>query len=439
MSVNQISTFRGLAGEVVAGFLRPSTLLSLLPVFGTWAALLAALFFMGDKVPQPLVLLVISVAAVLITGRFAVPASNGQLHSGFFNFSGAASSEDVRAFALRYFCFLVPGMTLIGGAVYLLSKGAYLPTSMTSVAQAGFLGVLLALLLFIGALLPTLCLLLAISWQDISEVFSFEPWAWLWHMKRGDVIAFYSAAAGGLFVFTAVYLPIALCLLALAFLASPVAGAALAGVIYLVPALASPVLLGRLSGAFALGQDVLGSDGALTAKPVSPAELLNPLAAAALLSTTPPSTTHSATSSTTSSSEEQSAPTPEVETKAVTDPATLISLALTRGDGKNAVQIFVAQAKERHALPLSAQTLEKLADALLVEAHFGDAGWAASKGMHAAERDPIAIQKKLIEIADAAASAGNTAEAKALYSFFLKRFPESNFADYVQKCLSGLG
>ena len=81
-------------------------------------------------------------------------------------------------------------------------------------------------------------------------------------------------------------------------------------------------------------------------------------------------------------------------------------------------------------VPLAPQW-EALGRALLGDGKLMEAAWAMHAGALLAG-DPVAAQKRLIEVAGRAAEARQSAVALKLYGTLLAKYPDSQYADFVR-------
>lgn len=479
------SSFRGLAGEVIVGFLRPGIFLTLIPVLGYWLIVGVVLYLLSGRVSPPFLMLLLLVSAAPLVGRFAVASANGDLHCGFF--STKVDRGEVYAYTIRYIALTCVWVTLVAAIVYLFLDGGNSVLAMfgpMGFAKFGFKTLLIVLVAVICLLAPTLCLLLATVTQSVGQAFSPDPWRWLYHFRRADLLVFYSSLFGGIIVFYCVWaIPLAI-IATLAFTYSPAMGAAVVGYVYLFPALASAVLIGRMCGAFAIGDEEIDRDEA--EKQFNEAILSDPTAARASAlavvqaadSGSVPSTAPASASAPISVAPSKAFPVAEVlkkvksisadnireaiqgaelrqnknpndleagvelvllyrkadlPDKAKEKAAAAIVTAVEQHTEAAAALAFRSLQKDRHTLELEVPVLFKLGSFLLGEKLYADAGWCLHEALAKQGSDANTSQKKLIEIAEQASSAGKSQDALAIYDIFLKKYPDSTFTDYVRK------
>lgn len=111
--------------------------------------------------------------------------------------------------------------------------------------------------------------------------------------------------------------------------------------------------------------------------------------------------------------------------------ANAISLALAGGHAPLATGVFAEFVAERTGLPLAPPQWEALGRALLGDGKLMEAAWAMHAGALLAG-DPVAAQKRLIEVAGRAAEARQSAVALKLYGTLLAKYPDSQYADFVR-------
>jgi hypothetical protein len=105
--------------------------------------------------------------------------------------------------------------------------------------------------------------------------------------------------------------------------------------------------------------------------------------------------------------------------------------ALAAGRGADACKAFLAVVAERTKLTLEPPVWEGLGRALLAQGAFMEAAWALHAGA-ALGGDPVAAQKRLVEVASRAGDAGQPHNALKLYATLLAKYPQSQYADFVR-------
>jgi hypothetical protein len=108
-----------------------------------------------------------------------------------------------------------------------------------------------------------------------------------------------------------------------------------------------------------------------------------------------------------------------------------IKAALAAGRGTDACKAFLAVVAERTKLALEPAAWEGLGRALLAQGSFMEAAWALHAGALLGG-DPVAAQKRLVEVASRAGDAGQPQNALKLYATLLAKYPQSQYADFVR-------
>ena len=253
--MDDISSFRGVSGDVVREFLKFSTFVTLFPILIFWG------FFYGisslsKNIPDFIMLLLNTLAFSLLISRFAIPASKGELHKGVFNMS--IKNGDTLAFVARYFMYtfiwLIPTLLLIH---FVLDNNSLIALLLSgfSFIGTGINGLVLAVVMLMSIFGPTLCCILSTKTTSFVEVLSLDPISWIYHERREDLGPFYASIIGGLILFYAKYLVPLLLIDYFLLKNSEQAGTNFAIFIQMLPFLVSPILIGRLSGHLLLGKN----------------------------------------------------------------------------------------------------------------------------------------------------------------------------------------
>lgn len=475
-----ISRFRGMAGEVTGSFLLPTTFFSALPVLIVFAVLgYGATLLKGNA--QILAVPVMFIAYVAIVGRFALAARQGELASGFFV---GADSGGLAGFVGRYLVLTLAWSVPLGLIVYLaldretlfVAMLALFPTDVMlegggrlqsigptpfEMMQGGAAVLLLPVVALAALLMPTLCLIVATRADTLSEALSRESWGWLLSFRGSDLPVFYAGLIGGMAVFAGVYLVPFAILIFLAFKISMQAGVLVSGFLYLLPLAATPILLGRMCGAFVAGEDGLDAvvaDAQELAPPVyhraEPSPDVEPVPVIekkplfeeilAKVRAVPadrlayeiarvegklavrPRDPHAAAELSLLYKKSGEAD------KALKMVANAISQALRDGFSEIGLPLFRGFAKERTALGLNPQILEIAGNLLLKQGAVLDAGWCLHESA-SAEGDAVKAQKKLLHVASIAEESGKFAEAVSLYDFFSSKYPDSPLAHFARQ------
>jgi len=253
--VDPEKSFGGTAGQVVRGFVRTGTLLTTIPVIvaTVFLALVSAAMVDMLALPATAAFGVMLVAASPVTGRFALAARAGDLDAGFVD--GHFDGGELTSFVVRY-----AALTLAWGVPAAFLASWLIPNLSTS-ADAGIEAMLvgpsalgLVLLLLVALLAPTLSTLVATRTDTVAEALSLDAWRWIAIARRRDLVVFYSSLIGGLILFVFIAAPLLLVLAALALAVAPTLAGMLGVFAWVAPSAASPVLLGRLAGAFVLSE-----------------------------------------------------------------------------------------------------------------------------------------------------------------------------------------
>lgn len=477
-----ISRFRGMAGEVIGSFLLPTTFFSALPVLIVFTVLgYGATLLKGNA--QILAVPLMFVAYVAIVGRFALAARQGSLAGGFF---GGAAGGGLMGFVGRYLVLTLAWSIPLALVVYValdretlfFAMMAFFPTDvmlegggrLQSIAPSPFEmlkgGAAVLLLPAVGLaalLLPTLCLIVATRADTLAEALSREVWGWLLSVRGADLPVFYAGLIGGMVVFLGVYLVPFSFIVFFSFKLSLQAGAAVSALLYSLSFAATPILLGRMCGAFAAGEEGWGAVGG----DVEPRELAPPVYYRPEPSSAvePPPVIEKKPEFEEILAKVRALPADRLAGEIARagdklaarprDPHTAAELSLLykkSGAGDKAlkmagnaitqavrdgfseigVQLFRGYAKERAALGLNAQTLEIVGNILLKQGVVLDAGWCLHESA-SAEGDAVKAQKKLLHVASVAEESGKLAEAVSLYDFFLVKYPDSPLAQFAKQ------
>ncbi|MDO8465425.1 MAG: hypothetical protein Q7S46_09285 [Gallionella sp.] len=467
--MQKVSRFRGMAGEVMYRFMSPRTLFSALPILFIFSALWLITAIIEDFTGF-FALPVFFIAYAMMVGHFSLPALQGTFDSSFF--AGAGNGNKLWAFTIRYlalvfacalplalFASVTIGLrALPGSAAEILIPLASIQKSSDNLS--------LTALVLVSMLMLTLCLIIAARAETLREAFSLEIWGWLLSERRADLPIFYAALAGGLVIFFGTYLiPFALVFF-FTFKTSLQSGVIVSGFFYLLVLAASPILLGRMCGAFVAGendlehatQDILAllgvvptvspqlelelATGADQLPPVEKKLSFNEMVAKTralpidaliseidkaetLLAARPhdPYTTVELAMLYRRAGEAEKAL--EVAARAITQ-------AINNGYAEIGVSLFRGFAKERAELGLDAQTLEIVGNVLLKQGLVLDAGWCLHESATIAG-DMLKAQKKLMHVATIAEETGKYTEAIALYNFFISAYPNTNLVQYAQQ------
>lgn len=469
--MQKASRFRGMAGEATRQFMSPKTLFSALLILIAFAALHLAFGMIGgftEFIATPVYFMVYA----MMVGRFSLPALRGKFDSSFSSDTG--NNNELLFFTGRCLAlvliFVLPLALPVWGAIgreTLLDGAAGMLIPLASIQQSAANLPLTALVLA-SMLMLTLCFIVATRAETLREAFSRDAWRWLLSERRADLLIFYAALAGGMIIFFGIYLiPFAL-FFSLAFKISAQAGVAVSGFFYLLVLAASPVLLGRMCGAFVANEDdpenaaknienILALLGAApTASPLQqelaleieqPPPIEKKLSFGEMVAKTRALSADALTAEIDKAEANLAIrphdPYTAVELamlyrkagdteKSLKTAADAITQAVHDGYAEIGVSLFRGFAKERADLGLDAQTLEIVGNVLLRQGLMLDAGWCLHESA-LNTGDMLKAQKKLLHVASVAEETGKYAEAIALYNFIIEAYPNTNLAQYARQ------
>lgn len=481
---NETSAFRGVAGEVVRGFVHAATLATIVAVMFMMAlaALAVALVIKVTGVPEEYAVLLLMVGASPIVGRFALAARIGHLDAGLLTTEvswGSAFQFGARHAAL---C-LAWGLPLAFVAQRIIKGGDGMAGMMPS--QGALLGLVVVGAASLAA--QVLSLLVATRTESLGEAFSGDAWRWVLVDRRGDLVPFLAALIGGVTVFALLLWPVLGVLSLILLRAAPAAGAALGAFTYAAPMMAAPILLGRLCGAFTFGDErlappapVFPAAGSVPRAPTAPAAAA-PVTAPAMEAprvltpvTAPPVRTavqaarrmevgegldgiavkaESDVASATKDAELLRAAHPANprvalvyadllkrsgrDKEAAAAAGQAIKVALSAGAAPLAIETWTSYAAARDGLDLDAGALEALGRQLTTRKSLRDASWCFAT-MKPKGAEPLRVQRGLISVAEAAAADGHAASAAQIYRYILKEYPESTLREYMQNAIAQL-
>ena len=349
--MNDLSAFRGASGEVVRGFVRFGTLLTCIPVMVCTFALAAfgGMIVAWTGMPPWMAMGVSVVTTAPIVGLFATAARSGSFSCGFFE-ALTQHRAGVFGFVLRFSAIGVPFALAAGLSAERLGRASFTsPVGMTG--SLLWLGVLL-----VSAVLgPSLGLLIAARTDSVGEAVSAQAWGWVLFERRGDLPAYFASAIGGLVLFWMLALPAVAVLGAVAAAMDPRLGLVLGAAAWVAPFAASPILLGRLAGAFAAGDYLDASDlGPQPARPIvaaprspsRPSAPSGPAAPAPARSATPPPSAPPSASPTTASAV-TAAPAAVASSAVAPPPAVSVSAAGTSLERRTPVPVALKNLEER--------------------------------------------------------------------------------------------
>jgi len=358
--MDRLSIYRGMAGEVIVGFLRPGTIFTSIPVIMVFVFLVAIpITFVPGLAGSGLDGLLAVLVSSYVVGRFMQPAREGHLAEGWF--SHLTASRVAISYAFRYMAAVVlSGAPILVLALFLVFKMmgdtawglSGMGTSMGSLASAGLAGALVMVLLVLIALDVVLAYLMAAASDDYGDLLGLKPWSYLWY-RKADVAMFFASAAGGVMAFWMIYFIPILLVSGMVSLVSEAAGAVAIGWGLMLPLALAPVLFGRLVGAFVAGD---GEFDPLQ-RPVAD---LSPEAAAALAAART-GADPAAASAAASAGNGRLAPAPPLAKPMATPPAAPVTAEST---GTTAPSVTVSAFSKEHVIAIAKEVEAVPADAL---------------------------------------------------------------------------
>lgn len=466
--MDEISQYRGYAGEVVRHFLKLSSLLTIIPLLVFWVVLYFIMYMMGNKLPPMIFLLINLLAFSFLLARFTIPACEGEFDAGFF--SSHIRRGETGSFVLRYliymFAWMIPVFLIAKYVLKLNSIITMIFFFSRSLVDSSSINGILALAFLFG---PTISCILAAITSSFEEIFSLEPIIWLWSDRRSDIGPYYAAIIGGLAFFYVKYIIPLSIINVLLYKSSFQSGLAFSYFISLLPFLVSPIIVGRLTGAFIAGEQTMAEpvDNQDSHAPYSPppqsntnssdngnsvqtnndseswanlknklndllprlgkmddSELANQVSSFKLLDT---NNVHVQLALVHLYHHQK------LPEKALEQAKTALKSCLQNGMGYEAVTIFQLFKQDKAKLDMDNQAMVSLGAFLTSQQHFMDAAWCYMMAIASAktEDEKLEYQKKYIEMADKANQANETSLAYQLYKLFLKQCPDSTLADFV--------
>ena len=255
-----------MSGEIVVGFLKPTTVLTAVGIMMLGGLLVTILGLIATQASPWIVALLGLFMFSMIFSRFVISAAYGNFYGGLLN--DQCSLSDSLMYAARHVCLLfmafVPVVALIyvgiQGGSKAISEGlnaSHLPGDAyvsKALIAGGFSGVLFATAAVIAISAPILTAIIAGATQNFNQLLEKQYWLWL-YTRRGDLGALVASGVGGLMVFIWLYFIPLVILGVIGAGISDTVGAAIGVFISVLPAAATPILMGRLCGAFIAGQN----------------------------------------------------------------------------------------------------------------------------------------------------------------------------------------
>lgn len=483
---NNISVFRGTSGEVVSGFLRPRIFLTLIPVWIYWGVIGYAGYLVGRFVHPLMTEVFLMVGLAALIGRFAIPATQGDLDAGFFDFNNNLDSGDLVGFGFRYLVSVLTWALPIGGVVALTIRNRgpemLMGLAFGSIGIEGAIVLVAVAASFIGT---HTSVIIATGTTTIGEVLRLSHLKLILVERRADFVAFIASVFGGLITFCIVYsLPFAVIAYLIAS-RSPDTGAWFTGMCSLIPFSIAPVLIGRLAGAFVVGEEsIRGTSNETAVKtilgtPSAPVIASGAEIPSGVASSYPGGERSGATNEPKTAPKRRCAFDPGVaiaklkkltpenlagelaassqlysknkrnlaqayeymlmlrragdDDSAVTVATAAMQICLANADTHTAAIFFHSLQQKRFEVKFDAEQCEMMAAHFRNETHYREAAWFSAGAGVKEGQDGVELQRQLIAIAEAASAAMKHSDAVFIYKDILQRFPQSNFADYVKK------
>lgn len=450
--MRQSELYNGLAGEVVRRYVKASTLLSALPIILIWCLLALVIYLLRNQIESRhldlMQWILATVMSLWITGRFALAASRGDVHAGFFSHHHYSAGEllSYTGRAILYnLCWFLPALAL---GLYLKQAGNALRLFFFLKLGIGFGWVAIgyALLVVLSFFGPLLAAALAVYTESLSEVFSREPWQWLFQERRAELICYCSQTVGGIVLFLLTFFLVFVTLQILVSTLSIRAGLYFNAALSYLPFILAPILVGRLSGALVakdeLAETAIASTLNGTGKPgvavkgrsvyedlmrevphMSPAEAESQISQIkAEEATTDQAVVLSYLYAQAGHPEE-----------AIEQAKRALTQCLTDDRGIDAVKLFRFFGKDKSKLDLNEQDLDKLGSYLALQNHYHEAAWCyltAAKRLQGEAQ--LLMQKNYLRICDQVRQSGASEAAKGLYVLFCKHFPQSSLFEFAK-------
>lgn len=476
--------FLRLVQEICVRFISPETLSNILPI--------AVICFLAGMIDQTLLIRFpgpvrafwwIAVQSILV-GRFAIAAKNGQFHADLFTRFPYREliPYSVRFITLSLFWAFPIGTVLfltlpldeirLSGLIEWLIARVYLSGSEPFKPSFSFWVLLLGIVA--GVILPLLTAVLATMARSPVHAMFPSLWKHPFQAKTSPlviVVAMLGSLAAAFFL----YLPIIGALSVLAFHISPTLGKIFASLAIATPAMAWPIIAGRLAGTWVYFHPI--SEDADISLPTDEEEVIMPpilkaTSSQVTLAPEPPTSPVEPVDAF-----EVFLDTPLDEIRAIlpvepleamkqllqlkhthpNEPRILglevqILIALNQRSkasnlainavvallkspySKEAVAVYNSLGKDRHSLPWENETLDQMSRLFLEAKDFKEAGWCA----HTCELQQghsVRAGKRIVQVADAAAAAKDFSSAVGLLKYYVKHHPDGPFVDYARKAI----
>jgi len=452
--------FRGMAGEVVRGFVSLATLIAIVPVAVVMLVIVLGLAYGAQKLPTPFLVFLLLVLTSPLIGRVAIAARDGDLHAGLV--SSRVDGAALIGFVVRHVVLTaIWGLPLTLAGTWLFMRP---DDSSMHEFVSGMRLVWLALAMA-AVLAQIVSILIATKVDTVREALSAEAWRWALGTRRDDLVPLLAAIIGGVALPALLIWPVLGALTLLAFKASVKSGTLMAAFAYAAPGFAAPILLGRLCGAFVYAESVLPSES--VSQPAEPPPVAPALNLGAALGAVPitrradikqaiveirarASSDIGAAVADAQALCEAYPTNPQVAAEvarlllkagrmpdAVAAAAAAIRISVNGGSAPVAADLINSFLAHRDEFDLDPTILEALGRHLMTRSDFNGSLWCF-RAMRKRGGDPMKTQKALLSLAENGARAGNAGAALKIYDYIILHYPDSTLRDYVENARSTL-
>ncbi|QRN04031.1 hypothetical protein GH742_09190 [Legionella sp. MW5194] len=449
--MEQSELYNGLAGDVVRKYLRGSTFLTALPIILVWSVLALVIYLLQNQIDKRYLSVLQWLAVVLVslgmTGRFALAASRGDMHAGFF--SGGYSAAELLSYtgrAILYnLCWFLPALAL---ALYLTHSDNALRLFFFLKLGIGFgwVGIGYAVLVLLSFFGPLLAAALAVYTESLREVFSREPLQWLFDARRANLACYCSQTIGGLVLFLLKFFIVIVVLQILVSAVSIRAGLYFNAALSYLPFILGPILVGRLSGALVVNDEIARAATSSPSKgPDEPEKAVHVRSAYQDLIRTIHQMTREEAEAQIRQIKNEDTTTDQLlalsylysqagyPEEAIQQAKLALQQCLAEDREVEAVQLFRFFSKDKSKLGLSDLDFDKLGAHLSLQNHYQEAAWcyfsAAKQRQGEAQ---LLMQKNYLRMCDLIRQSGASEAAKGLYILFCRHFPESSLFEFAQ-------
>lgn len=447
------SQFPRHASDVVQATLAPSGVIAGWPAMITIPVLVVGFSFLTNVVATPFLAVGIILVAGYFICRFGLPATEGNVMAGWHarQRDGASAVQ-----AVLYFLFLSLFWVIPVAALSLLAAGDPLGVLSGSQAAVGLSSIAAAVTVALLVLAPILTAIISLRARRMDDLLSFTVLRGLFRFRLRDLVFLFSTFFGGLATFWLIY---SFPLLVLATFVLP---GGVPDIVFLainaLPLGMSPVLLGRLTGAYVHSGSLSAKAGVEHIR--APANSGGATASRSQ-KTAGPRWNDVLSAANAVGDEKLDSAIKSARIRVGKDPGdlkTTCQLALLIGRTRRseearlftesairrcvsqdapalAAHLYLHYGNRRKELQLDASCKRQLVNGLVRLQRFPDAAWCLHAAVAEEEGRPVDAQNGLIKIAGEAAKAGKHAEAAVIYDFFLKQFPKSDMLEDVQAAI----